>query len=190
MVKKVTREQALEAVRTLISWAGDDPNRPDLLDTPKRVVEAYKEFFSGYDNVLLEKDVKTYNKTDGYDDIVLLRDIRLESYCEHHMCPVVGKVSIGYIPKKKIIGLSKLARITDLFAKRLQLQERLVVQIGNCIEELLEPKGVAIIIEADHHCLTTRGVHKAGAIMRTSHFTGVFKQDAKKQEFLNIHSAN
>ena len=180
-----SREEAEDAVRTLIQWAGDDPGREGLTDTPARVVRSYEEFFNGYDacpRTILEK---TFEETDGYDEIVLLRDIRFESHCEHHMAPIIGRAHVAYLPKHRVVGISKLARLVDVFAKRLQIQEKMTAQIANTIEEILEPHGVAVIIEAAHHCMTTRGIHKPGAVMTTSRMLGAFRNDAStRREFL------
>jgi GTP cyclohydrolase I len=180
-----SREEAEDAVRTLIQWAGDDPGREGLTDTPARVVRSYEEFFNGYDacpRTILEK---TFEETDGYDEIVLLRDIRFESHCEHHMAPIIGRAHVAYLPKHRVVGISKLARLVDLFAKRLQIQEKMTAQIANTIEKILEPHGVAVIIEASHHCMTTRGIHKPGAVMTTSRMLGAFRNDAStRREFL------
>jgi len=180
-----SREEAEDAVRTLIQWAGDDPGREGLTDTPARVVRSYEEFFNGYDacpRTILEK---TFEETDGYDEIVLLRDIRFESHCEHHMAPIIGRAHVAYLPKHRVVGISKLARLVDIFAKRLQIQEKMTAQIANTIEKILEPHGVAVIIEASHHCMTTRGIHKPGAVMTTSRMLGAFRKDAStRREFL------
>lgn len=186
MNNKPSRKEAEQAVRTLIAWAGDNPDREELLETPGRVVESYSEFFSGYNQVIDNKISKTFNNSSGYDDMIILREISLESYCEHHLVPIIGKACIAYIPNKKIIGLSKIARIVDIFSKRLQIQERLVVEIANCIEKITDPKGVGVIIESSHQCLTTRGAYKPGSLMRTSHMIGCFKEQEIRKEFLNI----
>ena len=173
-----TREEAEAAVRTLLRWAGDDPDREGLRDTPSRVARSYKEFFVGYavDPVsLLER---TFEETDGYDEIVLLRDIRLESHCEHHMAPIIGRVHVAYLPHRRVVGISKLARVVDAYAKRLQIQEKLTAQIANTIQDVLEPRGVAVVIEAAHQCMTTRGVHKPGVTMVTSRMLGAFRDNA------------
>ena len=172
---KPTQADAEAAVRTLIEWAGDDPTREGLLDTPARVARSYKELFAGYlvDPVgLLER---TFEEVEGYDEIVLLRDIRLESYCEHHMVPIIGKAHVAYLPDRRVVGISKLARVVDAFSKRLQIQEKLTVQIANTINDVLQPKGVAVVIEAGHQCMTTRGVHKPGVSMVTSRMLGAFR---------------
>ena len=172
-----TREEAEAAVRTLLLWAGDDPGREGLLGTPDRVVRSYEEFFAGYrvDPVgLLER---TFEETDGYDEIVLLRDIRLESYCEHHMVPIIGRAHVAYLPLHRVVGISKLARVVDAYAKRLQIQEKLTAQIANTINDVLQPRGVAVIVEAQHQCMTTRGIHKVGVSMVTSRMLGAFRDD-------------
>jgi GTP cyclohydrolase I len=172
-----TREEAEEAVRTLLRWAGDDPSREGLIDTPGRVVRSYEEFFSGYavDPVALLE--RTFEETDGYDEIVLLRDIRLESHCEHHMVPIIGRAHVAYLPYRRVVGISKLARLVDAYATRLQIQEKLTAQIANTIQQVLEPRGVAVVIEAAHQCMTTRGVHKPGVTMVTSRMLGAFRDD-------------
>ncbi len=172
-----TREEAEAAVRTLLLWAGDDPNREGLLGTPDRVVRSYDEFFGGYrvDPVALLE--RTFEETDGYDEIVLLRDIRLESYCEHHMVPIIGRAHVAYLPHRRVVGISKLARVVDAYAKRLQIQEKLTAQIANTINDVLQPRGVAVIVEAQHQCMTTRGIHKPGVSMVTSRMLGAFRDD-------------
>jgi GTP cyclohydrolase IA len=173
-----TREQAESAVRTLLRWAGDDPDREGLRDTPSRVARAYREFFVGYDVDPVAVLERTFEETDGYDEIVLLRDIRLESTCEHHMAPIIGRVHVAYLPHRRVVGISKLARVVDAYAKRLQIQEKLTAQIANTIQEVLEPRGVAVVIEAAHQCMTTRGVHKPGVTMVTSRMLGAFRDNA------------
>ena len=172
-----TREEAEEAVRTLLRWAGDDPSREGLIDTPARVARSYEEFFAGYavDPVALLE--RTFEETDGYDEIVLLRDIRLESHCEHHMVPIIGRAHVAYLPHRRVVGISKLARVVDSYACRLQIQEKLTAQIANTIQQVLEPRGVAVVIEAAHQCMTTRGVHKLGVTMVTSRMLGAFRDD-------------
>jgi len=180
-----SRGQAEEAVRTLIRWAGDDPTREGLEGTPGRVARAYEEWFGGYGedpNALLQR---TFEEVDGYDEIVVLRDIRFESHCEHHLAQIVGCVHIGYLPRSRVVGISKLARLVEAYAKRLQIQERLTAQIANTINQVLKPQGVAVVIEATHGCMTTRGVHKHGASLVTSRMLGVFRRQAQtRQEFL------
>ena len=172
-----TREEAEEAVRTLIRWAGDDPTREGLVGTPDRVVRSYEEFYSGYDEDPVEILKRTFEETDGYDEIVALRDIRFESHCEHHIAPIIGKVHIAYLPSNRVVGISKLARLVEVYAKRLQIQEKLTAQIANTIQDVLEPRGVAVVIEAAHQCMTTRGVHKPGVTMVTSRMLGAFRDD-------------
>jgi GTP cyclohydrolase IA len=173
-----TREQAEAAVRTLLRWAGDDPDREGLRDTPSRVARSYREFFVGYETDPVAVLERTFEETDGYDEIVLLRDIRLESTCEHHMAPIIGRVHVAYLPHRRVVGISKLARVVDAYAKRLQIQEKLTAQIANTIQEVLEPRGVAVVIEAAHQCMTTRGVHKPGVTMVTSRMLGAFRDNA------------
>jgi GTP cyclohydrolase IA len=179
-----TREEAEAAVRTLLRWTGDDPEREGLVDTPARVVRAYEEFFEGYavDPVALLE--RTFEETDGYDEIVLLRNIRLESYCEHHMVPILGRAHVAYLPGRRVVGISKLARVVEAYAKRLQIQEKLTAQIANTIEEVLQPKGVAVVIEAEHQCMSTRGVHQTGVAMVTSRMLGAFRDDANTRREL------
>ena len=173
-----TRDEALEAVRTLIRWAGDDPSREGLLGTPDRVVRAYQEFFSGYGEDPVALLQRTFEEISGYDEIVLLKDIRFESHCEHHMAPIIGKAHVAYLPSNRVVGISKLARLVEVYAKRLQIQEKMTAEIANTINDVLHPKGVAIVIEAAHQCMTTRGVHKPGVSMVTSRMLGVFRDDA------------
>ena len=175
--KSISREEAERAVETLIKWAGDDPSREGLRETPKRVVNAFNEFFSGYNESPENYLSKTFEDVQGYEDIVMLKDISFHSHCEHHMVPIIGKVHLAYIPTKKVVGISKLARVVDIFAKRLQTQETMTQQIANCIEKALKPKGVAIYIEALHQCMTTRGVQKPNVSTITSCFLGEFKTD-------------
>ena len=172
-----SQEQAEEAVRILLQWAGDDPDREGLRDTPARVARAYREFFVGYGTDPVAILARTFEETDGYDEIVLLRDIRLESTCEHHMAPIIGRVHVAYLPHRRVVGISKLARVVDAYAKRLQIQEKLTAQIANTIQDVLEPRGVAVVIEAAHQCMTTRGVHKPGVTMVTSRMLGAFRDD-------------
>lgn len=175
--KRPSREQALEAVRTLIAWAGDDPERDGLKDTPKRVVDAYGEWFDGYDADAGKELSRIFEDVQGYDDMVLLRDIEVESHCEHHLAPFLGKAYVAYVPGDKVVGISKLARVVEIFSRRLQTQETLTNQIAEAIEANLEPKGVAILIDAEHQCMTTRGVHHRHVSTLTTRFTGVFKAD-------------
>jgi GTP cyclohydrolase I len=182
-----TREEAERAVRTLLRFIGEDPDREGLIDTPSRVVRAYEEFFSGYRENPLDYLGRTFEETDGYDEMVVLRDIRVESHCEHHILPIIGRAHIGYLPRKRVIGISKLARVVDAFARRLQVQEKLTAQIANAIEAVLKPRGVAVVIDASHQCLTMRGVHKPGVSMVTSRMLGAFREDQKtRREFLNL----
>lgn len=183
--RRPSREEAEAAVRTLLLWAGDDPDREGLRGTPDRVVRSYEEFFGGYgvDPVALLE--RTFEETDGYDEIVLLRDIRLESYCEHHMVPIIGRAHVAYLPRRRVVGISKLARVVEAYAKRLQIQEKLTAQIANTINDVLQPRGVAVIVEAQHQCMTTRGVHKPGVSMVTSRMLGAFRNDpSTRREFL------
>ncbi len=176
-IDRPTREEAEEAVRTLLRWAGDDPAREGLVDTPGRVVRAYEEFFAGYDVDPVGLLERTFEETDGYDEIVLLRDIRLETHCEHHMVPIIGRAHVAYLPYRRVVGISKLARVVEAYGKRLQIQEKLTAQIANTIQEVLEPRGVAVVIEAAHQCMTTRGVHKPGVTMVTSRMLGAFRDN-------------
>ena len=189
---KPSRKQAEEAVKTLIKWAGDNPEREGLLETPKRVVNSYKEFFSGYDSKPEQILSKTFDEVEGYDEMVIVRDIAIESHCEHHMVPFIGIAHIGYIPDKRIVGISKLARIADVFAKRLQTQEIMTAQIADTINEVLKPKGVAVVIDAQHQCMTTRGTHKTESSTITSRMLGLFRTNSNtRSEFMNlINSAN
>ncbi len=185
-----TRDAAKEAVRTLIRWAGDNPARDGLIDTPERVVSAYEEFFSGYAEDPESMLARTFEEVRDYDDIVLLKNMRFESHCEHHMVPIVGMAHIGYLPNKKVVGLSKLARLLDVYAKRLQTQELMTTQIADAIEHVLAPHGVAVIIDAAHQCMTTRGVHKTESTTITRQFRGIFRTDAgKRAEFLQMTSS-
>ena len=185
--KRPSRAEAEAAVQTLIRWAGDDPAREGLLDTPARVVRSFEEFYAGYQLDPTELLSRTFEETDGYDELIVLREIRFESHCEHHMVPIIGCAHIGYLPEKRVIGISKLARVVDAFAKRLQIQEKMTVQIANAIDEVLKPKGVAVVVEASHQCMTTRGVHKSGVGMVTSRMLGVLRDDpTTRREFLSI----
>jgi len=188
---KISEAEAMDAVKTLIRWAGDDPQREGLQETPKRVVKSYKDFFSGYQQEPREILSKKIKEVDGYDEIIVLKDIRLESHCEHHMVPFIGTAHVGYLPKKKVVGLSKLARLVEAFAKRLQIQEKLTAQIANAIDEVLQPKGVGVIIEASHLCVATRGIHKPESRMVTSRMLGTFRDDqATRKEFLELVGFN
>ncbi len=182
---KPSRAEAEAAVRTLIRWAGDDPDREGLLATPARVVRAYEEWFSGYNDEPREYLKRTFQETGGYDEVVVLRDIRFESHCEHHMAPIIGRVHIGYIPRNRVVGISKLARLVEVYARRLQIQEKMTAEIAACLDAVLKPHGVAVVTEATHQCMTTRGVHKTGVSMVTSRMLGVFRDHAEtRQEFL------
>jgi GTP cyclohydrolase I len=186
-IDRPTREEAEAAVRTLLRWAGDDPGREGLQDTPGRVVRSYEEFFAGYavDPVALLE--RTFEETEGYDEIVLLRDIRLESYCEHHMVPIIGRVHVAYLPHRRVVGISKLARVVEAYGKRLQIQEKLTAQIANTINDVLQPRGVAVVIEAEHQCMSTRGIHKSGVSMVTSRMLGAFREDpTTRRELLSM----
>ncbi|QCO66705.1 GTP cyclohydrolase I FolE [Luteimonas yindakuii] len=183
----VTREQAEDAVRTLLRWAGDDPRREGLLDTPKRVVKAYREWFSGYALDADEYLARTFEEVEGYDEMIVLRDIDYESHCEHHMAPIIGRVHVGYLPAGKVVGISKLARVVDAYARRFQVQEKMTAQIAGCIQRALAPLGVAVVVEGAHECMTTRGVHKRGVSMVTSTMLGSFREDARtRAEFLQF----
>jgi GTP cyclohydrolase IA len=185
VLAKPSREEAEAAVRTLIRWAGDDPDREGLLATPSRVVRAYEEWFSGYNDDPREYLKRTFEETGGYDEVVVLRDIRFESHCEHHIAPIIGRVHIGYIPRNRVVGISKLARLVEVFARRLQIQEKMTAEIASCLDAVLKPHGVAVVTEATHQCMTTRGVHKTGVSMVTSRMLGVFRDHAEtRQEFL------
>jgi GTP cyclohydrolase I len=182
-----TRGEAEDAVRTLIRWAGDDPAREGLIGTPDRVVRAYEEFFAGYESDPVDILRRTFEEIAGYDEMVVLKDIRFESHCEHHMLPIVGKAHIAYLPDRRVVGISKLARIVDAYARRLQIQEKMTAEIANAIDQVLQPKGVAVIIDAAHQCMTTRGVHKPGVSMVTSRMLGAFRDNpSTRREFLSI----
>ena len=181
------REEALRAVQTLIRWAGDDPDREGLLGTPDRVLRSYNEFYAGYCEDPAEVLSRTFEEIDGYDELVLLQDIRVESHCEHHMVPFIGVAHIGYLPSRRVVGISKLARVVDIYARRLQIQEKLTAQIAHTIQDILQPHGVAVVIEAAHQCMTTRGVYKPGVTMVTSSLTGAFRDDESlKREFFTL----
>ena len=182
-----TRAEAEAAVRVLLRWAGDDPEREGLIDTPSRVVRSYQEFFAGYSVDPREILARTFSEVDGYDEMIVLKDIRFESYCEHHMVPIIGRAHVAYLPEHRVVGISKLARLVDAFAKRLQIQEKMTVQIADTLNEVLQPKGVGVILEASHQCMSTRGVHKAGVEMVTSRMLGTFRTDpSTRREFLAI----
>lgn len=180
--QKPTREEAMQAVRTLIAWTGDDPAREGLLDTPKRVVDAFQEWFEGYDADPAKELARTFEDVQGYDDMVMLREIEVESHCEHHMAPFLGKAYVAYMPTDKVVGISKIARVVEIFSKRLQTQETLTAQIADAITDSLNPAGVAVLIDAEHQCMTTRGVHHRHVSTITTRFTGVFKSDKNAQE--------
>lgn len=187
LVQRPTREEAEAAVRTLLAWTGDDPNREGLLETPKRVVKSYDEFFKGYRMDPAEVLQKTFEEVEGYDEMVIVRDIALESHCEHHMVPIVGRAHVGYLPNKRVVGLSKLARVVEVYARRLQIQEKLTAQVADTIQRALEPKGVGVVIEAEHQCMTTRGVRKPGSMTVTSRMLGAFREDHRtRKEFLSM----
>ena len=182
-----SREEAEAAVRTLLRWAGDDPNREGLVGTPDRVVRSYEEFFEGYEQDPEEILRRTFEETDGYDEMVVLKDIQFESHCEHHMVPIIGTAHVAYLPENRVVGISKLARVVDAYAKRLQIQEKMTAQIANTINDVLNPKGVAVVVEAAHQCMTTRGVYKPGVSMVTSTMLGAFRDDqSTRKEFLSF----
>ena len=184
---KISENQALDAVKTLIRWAGDDPEREGLRETPKRVIKSYKDFFSGYNLDPREILSKKFKEVEGYDEIIILKNIRLESHCEHHMVPIIGIAHVGYIPNNRVVGISKLARVVDIFGKRLQTQETMTAQIADTINRVLQPKGVAVVIDAAHECMSTRGIHKTGSSTVTSQMLGIFKENPKtRSEFMNL----
>jgi len=185
--RRPSRADAEAAVRTLIRWAGDDPDREGLVGTPGRVVRSYEEFFAGYDSDPVELLKRTFEEIDGYDEMVVLRDIRFESHCEHHMVPIIGRAHIAYLPDRRVVGISKLARVLEVYSHRLQIQEKLTVQVATTIDQVLQPKGVAVVLDGAHQCMTTRGVHKPGMSMVTSHMLGAFRADqSTRREFLAI----
>ena len=185
--RKPSREEAESAIRTLLSWAGDDPAREGLIDTPKRVVEAYGDWFSGYGDDPAEYLKRTFEEVEGYDEMIVLRDIEFESHCEHHMAPIIGKAHVGYLPDGKVVGISKLARVVETYARRLQVQEKMTAQIAQVIQDVLQPRGVGVVVEGAHECMTTRGVHKRGVSMITSKMLGSFREDARtRAEFLQF----
>ena len=185
--ERPSRDAAERAVRTLIRWAGDDPDREGLVGTPDRVARSYEEFFAGYHEDPREILQRTFEEIEGYDEMVILRDIRFESHCEHHMVPIIGRAHVAYLPDKRVVGISKLARVVEIYARRLQIQEKMTAQIANTIEEVLRPRGVAVVIEAAHQCMTTRGVHKAGVTMATSRMLGAFRDGCEtRREFLSM----
>ena len=186
-VIKPSREEAEEAVRTLICWTGDDPDREGLIETPKRVVKAYEEFFEGYDMDPEEVLQKTFEEVQGYDDAVIVRNIRVESHCEHHIVPIIGVAHVGYIPNNRVVGISKLARVIEIFGKRLQTQETMTAQIADTIQKVLEPKCVAVVVDASHQCMTTRGIHKTESSTITSRMLGAFRDNPEtRSEFMNL----
>ena len=188
--RKPGRKQAEEAVRTLLLWAGDDPRREGLIDTPRRVVSAYEEWFGGYREDPVRFLKRTFEEVEGYDEMIVLRDIAFESHCEHHMAPIIGCAHVGYLPNNKVVGISKLARVVEAFARRFQVQEKMTAQIANCIWDVLNPKGVGVVIEATHQCMTTRGIHKSDVSMVTSQMLGLFRKDARtRAEFLGMIDA-
>jgi GTP cyclohydrolase I len=187
---KPSREEAEDAVRTLLLWAGEDTQREGLVDTPARVARAYEDWFSGYSEDPVSFLKRTFEEVEGYDELIVLRDIEFESHCEHHMAPIIGHAHIGYLPDKKVVGISKLARVVEAFARRFQVQEKMTAQIANCISDVLNPKGVGVVIEATHQCMTTRGVHKSKVSMVTSQMLGTFRKDARtRAEFLRMIDA-
>ena len=186
-IERPTAAEAEEAVRTLLRWAGDDPDREGLLDTPGRVTRAYRQWFRGYEEDPVAMLQRTFEEVEGYDEMVVLRDIRFESYCEHHLAPIIGKAHVGYIPTDRVVGISKLARLVDAYAKRMQVQEKLTAQVANTLMEVLKPRGVAVVMEGEHHCMSTRGVHKHGVSMVTSTMLGSFREDHRtRKEFMDI----
>ena len=189
----VTPVEAEDAIRVLLRWAGDDPEREGLLDTPKRVVEAFRDWYSGYAIDPRDYMRRTFEEVAGYDELIVLRDIEFESHCEHHMAPIIGRAHVGYLPTDKVVGISKLARVVEAYARRLQVQEKLTAQIAQCIDDVLKPRGVGVVIEATHECMTTRGVHKRGVSMVTSQMLGSFRDDARTRAeflaFINIRGA-
>jgi GTP cyclohydrolase I len=185
--KRPSRKQAEEAVERLLLWAGEDPRREGLVDTPKRVVDAYLDWFSGYKDDPVKFLQRTFQEVEGYDEMIVLRDISFESHCEHHIAPIIGVAHVGYLPNNKVVGISKLARVVETFARRFQVQEKMTAQIANCIQDVLKPKGVGIVIDATHQCMTTRGIHKSGVSMVTSRMLGTFRKDARtRAEFLRM----
>lgn len=187
MSNPVSKAEAEDAVRTLLRWAGEDPSREGLLDTPRRVVEAYGDWFGGYRQDPREYLARTFEEVEGYDEMIVLRDIEFESHCEHHMAPIIGKAHIGYLPAGKVVGISKLARVVEAYARRFQVQEKMTAQIARCIQDVLQPRGVGVVVEGAHECMTTRGIHKRGVSMVTSKMLGSFREDARtRAEFLRF----
>ena len=188
--RKPSRKKAEEAIHTLLLWAGEDPRREGLIDTPKRVARAYEDWFSGYKDDPMQFLQRTFQEVEGYDEMIVLRDITFESHCEHHMAPIIGKAHVGYLPDRKVVGISKLARVVEAFARRFQVQEKMTAQIANCIRDVLNPKGVGVVVEAVHQCMTTRGIHKSDVSMVTSQMNGTFRKDARtRAEFLRMIDA-
>lgn len=189
--RRPSRNEAEQAVRTLLLWAGEDPAREGLLDTPKRVATAYEDWFSGYKADPVSFLKRTFEEVEGYDEMIVLRDISFESHCEHHMAPIIGVAHVGYLPSNKVVGISKLARVVETFARRFQVQEKMTAQIANCIEDVLKPRGVGVVVDAVHQCMTTRGIHKSGVSMVTSQMLGAFRKDARtRSEFLTMIGKN
>jgi len=189
--RRPSRKKAEEAVETLLLWAGEDPRREGLLDTPKRVAAAYEDWFSGYKNDPVAALQRTFEEVEGYDEMIVLRDISFESHCEHHMAPIIGVAHVGYLPSNKVVGISKLARVVEAFARRFQVQEKMTAQIAHCILDVLKPKGVGVVVDAVHQCMTTRGIHKSGVSMVTSQMLGTFRRDARtRAEFLRMIDKN
>jgi GTP cyclohydrolase I len=189
--RKPSRKKAEDAIHTLLLWAGEDPRREGLIDTPKRVAKAYEDWFSGYKQDPVDYLKRTFEEVEGYDEMIVLRDISFESHCEHHMAPIIGKAHVGYLPRNKVVGISKLARVVEAFARRFQVQEKMTAQIANCIEDVLKPKGVGVVVEAVHQCMTTRGIHKSDVSMVTSQMLGSFRKDARtRAEFLRMIDGN
>ena len=185
--ERPSRDEAEAAVRTLIRWAGDDADREGVLDTPSRVVRAFEEYFSGYEVDPYEILHQTFEETDGYDEMVVLRDITFNSHCEHHMAPIIGRVHVGYLPRKRVVGISKLARVVEIYSHRLQIQEKMTAQIADALNKVIQPRGVGVVVEGVHHCMTTRGIQKEGVSMVTSSMLGDFRDDPKtRREFLNM----
>ena len=190
-IPAIERPNRKQAIETLLRWAGDNPAREGLLDTPKRVALAYEDWFRGYSEDPIKFLQRTFEEVEGYDELIVLRDITFESHCEHHMAPIIGVAHVGYLPDKKVVGISKLARVVETFARRLQVQEKLTAQIANCIESVLKPRGVGVVIDAVHQCMTTRGIHKSGVSMVTSQMLGTFRKDARtRAEFLQMIGKN
>ena len=189
--RRPSRKQAEDAVRTLLLWAGEDTRREGLVDTPKRVAKAYEDWFSGYKDKPMDFLRRTFEEVEGYDEMIVLRDITFESHCEHHMAPIIGKAHVGYLPNNKVVGISKLARVVEAYARRFQVQEKMTAQIANCIQEVLSPKGVAVVVDASHQCMTTRGIHKTDVSMVTSKMLGAFRNNAAtRAEFLRMIDNN